>query len=107
QHGLGTDLHRGVDQHAREFFLQLQVAVVEADVGGVEATLVHCPLHADAVEDLRGVGQRLGVLIQLGGGGGQQDVGARQVTGNVDAMRLRRLGQDVGQVFAGCGGAAP
>ena len=43
QHGLGADLHGGIDQRAREPLLQFQVAVVEADVGGVKAALVHRP----------------------------------------------------------------
>ncbi len=107
QQGLGADLDRGVDQGARERFLQLQVAVVEADVGRVEAGLVHRPARTGAVQDLGRVGQRLGVLAQLGRRRGDQDVGAVEVARNRDAVLGRDLGQDVGQVFTRCRGAAP
>ena len=49
QHGLGADLQRRVDERARQPLLQLDIAVVEADVRRVVAALVHRPLHADAV----------------------------------------------------------
>jgi hypothetical protein len=87
--------------------LQLDIAVVDPDVGGVEAALVDGPLHTGAVQDLRCRGQRTGVVAQFSRCRGEQQVGGGQVARNLDTMLPRRVGKDVGQVFRRCRRAAP
>ena len=76
---VGADLLGRIDQAKRHRLLQIDVAVDVADVGGLEALGMVGPTRADPVEDLRDVGERLGVVGELGGRDGDEIVGLVEV----------------------------